>query len=105
MKLIKPDQAVVACAANSATAPFIYADGVLACGSSAGEVQIELAANTIVADGAGSYRYEVVVTAHLRCTRTAALAIRQAIDEALNLTENTEMLFAMNVGEPPAVPN
>jgi hypothetical protein len=96
MDLHKPDQATHAAVVNSANAPFVYADGVIAYGSSTGEVQIELAANTLLPSGDGvTTRGQLVVTAHLRCGRTAALDIRRAIDQALALADNAEKLFAV----------
>jgi hypothetical protein len=70
--------------ASSAAAPFIYSDGVATFGVQGGVLQIELAANTIVPDGAGT-KSEFLVVAHLRCAPEAARAIRDAIDRALEM--------------------
>lgn len=68
---------------SSERAPFVYFDGVAACGTNAGNVHIELAANTVVPDGRGGTRFDIVITAHLRGSKAAALALRNAIDRAL----------------------
>jgi hypothetical protein len=70
--------------ASSQAAPFIYCDGVATFGVQGGVLQIELAANTIVPDGAGT-KSEFLVVAHLRCAPEAAKAIRDAIDRALEI--------------------
>jgi hypothetical protein len=62
----------------------IYCDGVATFGVQGGVLQIELAANTIVPDGAGT-KSEFLVVAHLRCAPEAAKAIRDAIDRALEI--------------------
>ena len=67
---------------SSEQAPFIYFDGVVTYGFNAGAIQLELAANTLMPDGA-AVRTDVVITAHLRCSRGAAMSLRNAIDKAL----------------------
>ncbi len=74
-------------AVNSASAPFIYCDGVAAMGSMLGEVQIELVASTVVLTGDGGMRNEGVIVAHLRCCQAAARILRDAIDKALALAQ------------------
>jgi hypothetical protein len=68
--------------ASSQAAPFIYSDGVATWGIQGGVIQIELAANSIVPDGAGT-KEELLIVAHLRCSPEAAKLIRVAIDRAL----------------------
>ncbi len=70
---------------SSELAPFIYFDGPATYGVSGGIIQIELAANTVVPEGAGT-RTDVVITAHLRCNPMAARGLRDAIDRALGMT-------------------
>jgi hypothetical protein len=67
---------------SSHAAPFIYCDGVATFGLQGGVIQIELAANTTVPDGAGT-KEELLIVAHLRCAPGAARAIRDAIDKML----------------------
>jgi hypothetical protein len=69
--------------ASSATAPFVYADGVAALGvQGGGIIKIELAAYSIIPEGDGT-KNELLVVAHLRCSTEAAKAIRDALDRAL----------------------
>jgi hypothetical protein len=65
-------------------APFIYFDGVATYGVNAGTVQLELTANTIMPEGTGT-RTDVLVTAHLRCSPTAAMALRDVINRTLEM--------------------
>jgi hypothetical protein len=65
-------------------APLIYFDGVASYGVYNGAVQIELVANVIVPDGDVT-RIDVLMTTHLRCTPAAAIALRNAIDGALEM--------------------
>ena len=69
---------------SSEQAPFIYCDGVALYGINGGIIQLELAANSIMPEGAGT-RTDVLITAHLRCSQAAAIGIRDAIDKALAL--------------------
>lgn len=64
-------------------AVFVYFDGVAALGTNHGAVQLELAANVIVALPGGTTRTDVVVTADLRCSPNAAADLRNAIEKAL----------------------
>jgi hypothetical protein len=57
-------------------------------------LQIELAANTIVPDGAGT-KSEFLVVAHLRCAPEAARAIRDAIDRALEMPGGETAMMPM----------
>ncbi len=74
-------------AIGSERAPFVYLDGVMGMGSTFGEIQLELAANTVVPIGDGETRTEAVITAHLRCSQAAARILRDSIDKALALAE------------------
>jgi hypothetical protein len=79
----KPKTAGLKVAAGSSEqAPFIYFDGVITYGVNGGALQIELAASTLVPDGP-AIRTDIVVTAHLRCSRAAAMSLRDSIDKAL----------------------
>lgn len=62
-------------------APFVYFDGVLSFGMHQGVVQLELAANVL--DVCGELKNEVVVTAHLRCSPSAARNLQQELGNAL----------------------
>ena len=78
---------------SSESAPFIYFDGVPTFGIRNGAIQIELAANTILPDGKG-VKIDVVMTAHLRCSPTAASSLRKTIDKALALLEQEQQQVA-----------
>ena len=62
-----------------------------------GVLHLELAANTIVPDGAGT-KEELLIVAHLRCAPEAARLIRDAIDKALALPSGDVAMMPM----PPA---
>jgi hypothetical protein len=82
-------------AGSSEQAPFIYFDGVATFGVHHGAIQIELVANALMPES-GGVRTDVLVTAHIRCSPTAAADLRQAIDKALNmlnLPSNTQQPF------------
>jgi hypothetical protein len=70
---------------SSERAPFIYCDGVVTFGVSSGVIQLELASNTIVPESTGT-RTDVLITAHLRCSPSAAIGLRDAITRALEMT-------------------
>jgi hypothetical protein len=72
--------------ASSEQAPFVYFDGVACMGTYNGAIQLELAANTLMPDGA-SVRVDVLQTAHLRCSPAAAADLRNAIDKALEMLQ------------------
>jgi hypothetical protein len=67
---------------SSRAAAFIYCDGVSTFGVQNGVLHLELAANTIVPDGAGT-KEELLIVGHLRCAPEAARVIRDAIDKML----------------------
>jgi hypothetical protein len=71
-------------AGSSERAPFIYFDGVVTFGVNNGVIQIELAANTIIPEGVGT-KNDVLITAHLRCSPSAAIGLRDAINKALEM--------------------
>lgn len=75
---------------GSESAPFIYFDGALTYGILHGAVQIELAARTIIPTPDGKTRDAHVITAHLRCSRNAALSLKSAIDNAFLLLAPTD---------------
>jgi hypothetical protein len=78
---------------GSENAPFIYFDAAPAFGVSAGAVQIELAAFTIIPIfGDGSNRVEPVITAHLRCSSEAARDLHRALNSVLLMLEKPEGL-------------
>jgi hypothetical protein len=72
---------------SSELAPFVYFDGVATMGTNHGLIQIELAANVMMPDSPGGVRTDVLITAHLRCSPSAAADLRQAIDKALGMLQ------------------
>jgi predicted 2-oxoglutarate/Fe(II)-dependent dioxygenase YbiX len=70
---------------STESAPFIYFDGVLTSGVTHGVIRIELAAGAVVPARSGQMHTVHVVTGHLRCSPSAAMELRKAIDGALLL--------------------
>lgn len=65
-------------------APFIYFDGISTYGTNKGAIHVELSAGIILPEETGT-RVDVLITAHLRCSPAAAVALRDAIDRALEI--------------------
>jgi hypothetical protein len=84
---------------SSELAPFIYCDGVVTYGIAQGIIQLELAANTLVPDGKG-VRTDVLITAHLRCSAAAAIALRDSIDKALAMPGMQQMIMPVEGSKP-----
>src|SRR5262245_2530955 len=82
---IKKVQAVQVAVSSTETAPFIYFDEVLTASAHQGNVRLELGAGTIIPTADGQAKTVHVVTAHLRCSPSAAIALRKAIDNTLLL--------------------
>src|SRR5450755_3626958 len=78
-------------AGSSESAPFVYCDGVATYGVNGGIIQLELASNTIIPDGTGT-RTDVLITAHLRCSPSAAMGLRDAITLALEMTATNQAI-------------
>jgi hypothetical protein len=89
---------------SSERAPFIYCDGVALYGVNNGAIQLELAANTLMPEGKGKgVRVAVLVTAHLRCSPTAAIGLRDAINKTLAMLEQGQSQAAAHM--PGSKPN
>jgi hypothetical protein len=67
------------------SAPFIYFDLAPSFGVMAGAIEIELVARILIPGLDPQPTAEVVATAHLRCSPTAAASLRDALDKALEL--------------------
>jgi hypothetical protein len=80
-------------------APFIYCDGVVTYGISNGVVQLELAANVIVPEGRG-VRTDVLITAHLRCSPASANGLRDAIEKALAMPAQQQIMEPLPGSKP-----
>jgi len=72
-----------------ALAPFIYFDGISCFGTNNGVIQFEMAANTLTPDEGGGVKIAISTTAHLRCSPAAAIDLRNSIDKALEMLQNT----------------
>lgn len=69
---------------GSDSAPIIYFDGFVALGNRDGVMQIELAANHLVPvslEAGDKVRTKVVITAHLRCSMGAGMALMEALEK------------------------
>ncbi len=66
-------------------APVIYFDGAPNFGNHQGVVNITLAVGRHLANAIGGVDFDVVATAHLRCSIPAAIELRAALDKALLL--------------------
>jgi hypothetical protein len=75
---------------NVDTAPFVYFDISPTHGILGGAIQIELAARILNAVPDGSVEIKFITTGRLRCSPTAALNLRHAIDAALKMLEQPQ---------------
>jgi hypothetical protein len=64
-------------------APFIYFDAAATYGVVAGVIQVELTANMLLPGEHGAIGAKAVMTAHLRCSPAAAMALRDALNGTL----------------------
>jgi hypothetical protein len=82
---IKKVQAVQISQSSAESAPFIYFDEVVTAGVHQGNIRLELGASTAIPTADGQAKTVRIITAHLRCSPPAAIALRKAIDNALLL--------------------
>ena len=75
---------------NVDTAPFVYFDISPTHGVLGGAIQIELAARILNAVPDGGVEIKFITTGRLRCSPTAALNLRHAIDAALKMLEQPQ---------------
>ena len=75
---------------NVDTAPFVYFDISPVYGILAGAIQIELASRTLSALADGNVEIKFVTSGRLRCSPTAALNLRNAIDSALKMLDQPQ---------------
>jgi len=75
---------------NVDTAPFVYFDISPAHGIIGGAIQIELAARILNAVSDGSVEIKFITSGRLRCSPTAAMNLRNAIDAALKMLEQPQ---------------
>ncbi len=78
--------AVTVSTTSAERAPFVYFDGVSCFGHHNGTIQIELAANLLMPLGP-NVRVDIIQTGHLRCSPSAAIALREALDKALAMLQ------------------
>ena len=75
---------------NVDTAPFVYFDLSPTHGILGGAIQIELAARILNAIPDGGVEIKFITTGRLRCSPTAALNLRNAIDASLKMLEHPQ---------------
>jgi|ERR1700692_3060208 hypothetical protein len=75
---------------NVDTAPIVYFDIVPAHGVMGGDIQIELACRILNAVSDGNVEIKFVTSCRLRCSPTAALNLRNAIDASLKMLEQPQ---------------
>src|SRR5437667_11714191 len=75
---------------NVDTAPFVYFDLTPTHGIFGGAIQIELAARILNATPDGGVEIKFITTGRLRCSPTAALNLRNAIDASLKMLEQPQ---------------
>ena len=75
---------------NVDTAPFVYFDIAPAHGIMGGAIQIELASRIPNAVSDGSVEIKFITAGRLRCSPTAAMNLRNAIDAALKMLEQPQ---------------
>jgi hypothetical protein len=78
-------QAVQISQSSAESAPFIYFDEVVTAGIHQGNIRLELGASTAIPTADGQAKTVRIITAHIRCSPPAAIALRKAIDNALLL--------------------
>jgi hypothetical protein len=72
------------------TAPFIYFDVVPVHGTMNGCLQIEVAARVLTPAPGGKAEVKFLTTGRLRCTKAAAVNLRDAIDLGLRMLDEAE---------------
>ncbi len=75
---------------NVDTAPFVYFDISPAHGIMGGAIQIELASRILNAVSDGSVEIKFITSGRLRCSPTAALNLRNAIDASRKMLEESQ---------------
>ncbi|WP_349631160.1 hypothetical protein [Bradyrhizobium jicamae] len=83
----RPDKGTVPAFDNSNDVPTIYFDIAPAYGVMSGIVQIELGARILIPHGDDSVDVRFVSCGRLRCSATAAVHLRNAIDASLKMLE------------------
>jgi hypothetical protein len=71
-------------------APLLYFDIVGAYGTMNGAIEVELATRILVPQPDGSTEVRFLSTGRLRCSPTAALNLRNGLDAALKMHEQTQ---------------
>lgn len=72
---------------GSDTAPFLYFDAASTYGHLNGVLQMELTAHSLNPGSAGMVVVQHVVTAHLRCSVAAAINLRDALNQAIEMAQ------------------
>jgi hypothetical protein len=75
---------------TGAAAPLVYFDIIGAYGTMHGSIEIELATRILVPKTNGSTEVKFLSSGRLRCSATAAANLRNAIDAALKMLEQSQ---------------
>jgi hypothetical protein len=75
---------------TGAAAPLVYFDIIGAYGTMHGSIEIELATRILVPRNNGSTEVKFLSSGRLRCSATAAANLRNAIDAALKMLEQSQ---------------
>jgi hypothetical protein len=78
-----PEQPVVPVVQDLPAAPIIFFEFCPTLGNNAGLINIMLAAGIVLPSGGPNTNVVPVAVAHLRCTTSAAVQLRDALDKAL----------------------
>jgi hypothetical protein len=79
---------------TGASAPLVYFDIVGAYGTMNGSVEIELATRILVPKPDGSTDVKFISSGRLRCTKNAAVNLRNGLDAALKMLEQPQANMA-----------
>ncbi len=86
----QPPPAQISYEDTGSATPMVYFDIVAAHGTMNNVLQIELGSRILAALPDGRVEIKFISTARLRCSPTAAVNLRKAIDEALKMLEDTQ---------------
>jgi hypothetical protein len=76
---------------NAGAAPFIYFDLVPSMGTQNGVVEVELCARAVMPQSSGDAYSDMVCVAHVRCSAAAAVMLRDTLQRALDMTEQSQL--------------
>ena len=92
----KPDASEAPAYENVSTVPYTYFDRVAAHGVMNGAIQLELASRILIPLPDGGVEIKFATSGRLRCSPAAAIALRDAVNAALKMHEETLQAPANN---------